>query len=194
MPHAFVDVLDHSVEASGLGSKAQLLELFLVSGGSNEGAVRGVGGEVGKEGLLLVFDFLDPAKSGVEEDIGTVAFGFHEAAVFFEDGVEVFVLGDVGAGAGVSLTDSARSVDEDLIEAAVFRLVVLFISEVPFSKVAGGVACRLDDFRYRGGLEAESLTFIDGVGDTISDRVAASHDSGPAGGAGGAHHEAIESK
>ena len=175
--HVFVDVLDHAVEAGGLCLEAKISEALGVGRRSNERSVRRVGGDVGEEGLVLVFRFLDPAHGGGEEEVGTVAFGFHEGTVVADDGVKVFVLRSVGAGAVVGLPNSTRSVNEDFVEAALVGLVFFFVAEVPLAENAGSVSGGFKDLWKNGGVESHALALENGVGDAILHGVPTGHDA-----------------
>lgn len=76
-------VLLHVVEPGLLLAEAEIAETFRIFLGCDERAVRGVGGDVGEEGLRLVgLGFgVDPVERGGEEDIGAEALGLLEDAV-----------------------------------------------------------------------------------------------------------------
>ena len=109
--------------------------------------MRGIGGNVGEKGFVLRAAFLDPSESSGEEKIGTVALGFHEGAIVSNDRVEVFVSGNIGAGAAVALSDPAGPVYEGLIKSPLVRLVGIFIAKMPFPENARGVSRLLQNLR-----------------------------------------------
>jgi len=154
--------------------------------------VGGIGSDVGEEGLLLFLLLFHPAHRGGEEEVGAVAFGFHEAAVVANDGVEVFVSRDVGTGALVALADTAGAVDEDFVKAAFVGLVGFFVAEVPFAKDPGGIAGFFENLGKDGGLEGHALALEDGVGDPVFEGMPTGHKSGAGWGAGGTDEEAGE--
>ena len=191
-PHVFVDVLDHAIEAGIFCGEAEVGEALGIGRRRNEGAVGGIGGDVGEEGFLFGLLFLDPAHGGGEEEVGAVALGFHERAVVANDGVEVFVPGHVGAGAFVSLSDAAGAVDEDFIKTSFVRLVGVLITQVPLAENTGRVACFFENLGKDGGIERQAFTLENGVGDAVFEGMATGHEGGAGGGASGADKEAGE--
>ena len=85
-----VDVLDHAVAGGGFVIVAEVFESFDVFGGSVEGAVGGVEGDVGEVGLLGIDLGFHPAEGGLEEEVGAEAFGFDDGVVMKDEVVEVF--------------------------------------------------------------------------------------------------------
>lgn len=190
--HVLIDVFDHAVEAGRLFLESEIGKALGVRRRCDEGTVGSVGGDVGEEGGVLIFLFLDPTEGGSEEEIGAVSLGFNEGAVVANDGVEVFVPGRVGTGAFVGLADAACAVDEDFVKATFVGLVGIFVTEVPLAKNAGGVACGFKHLGEDGGVERHALAFEDGVGDAVLERVATGHDGGAGRRAGGADEKAGE--
>ena len=127
---------------------------------------------------LLVFTIVVMA---ILMGFGAVAFGFHEGAVVANGGIEVFVAGDVGAGAFVTLPDATGAVDKDFIEPALMGLVGFLIAEVPLAKNSGSIASRFQNLGKYRGIKRHALAFEDGVCDAILERMAARHESGAGG-------------
>ena len=75
-----------------------------------------------------------------KENVGAVAFGSHKGVIVFDGGIEVAVVWRVAFGSREVLADTASTVDERLVEAAVVRLVGGGVAEVPFTKDASSVA------------------------------------------------------
>ena len=69
------------------------------------------------------------------------------------------------------MADAARAVDEDFVESALVGLVGFFVTEMPFAKDSGGVACSFEDLGKDGGVESHALAFEDGVGDAVFEGV-----------------------
>ena len=100
--HVGVDVADHA-EVTGKAVFEPLVEMIKLGVGEsfgddfavfwfrNEGAVRGVGGEVTEEGFILLGGVLDELFGFGEEDIGAVAFESFLHAILGVDIVEVVV-------------------------------------------------------------------------------------------------------
>lgn len=138
--HVFIDVFDHTIKAGGFWGEAKIGEAFGIGRWGNEGSVGRISGDVGEEGLVGLLCFLHPTHGGGEKEVGAVALGFHEGSVVTNGGVKVFVAGNVGAGAFVTLADPAGAVDENFIESPLVGLVGFFIAKVPFAEDTGGVA------------------------------------------------------
>ena len=84
---------------------------------------------------MFAFCFgLDPAECLLEEDIGAVTACLFEAAVMFNDGVEVIGAGSVALVAGMTLPDTAGPMDEDFVKTSTVRLVGICISQMPLAK------------------------------------------------------------
>ena len=97
--------------------------------------MRGVGADVGKEGLFLLHRRLDELTCCGEEDVGAEALGRLHLAVVEVVAVEVGVVPQVGG-----LPHAATAVPVDLSKAAIFRPVGKVVAEVPLAKHARGVA------------------------------------------------------
>ena len=182
-----VDVRDHAEELR----RSLALVARLVLGAHLQRTVRRVRGEVQVEGLPA-FYALDPLRRLREKDIGAVAFGLLELAVVFDERGEIRVARRVAARAGVVLADAAAAVDEDLVEAASLRLILVLVAEVPFAKHACGVTDGLQHLRQRDGVERHALAFQDGVGHAVLEFVPAGEQRTARGRAGGADVEVRE--
>ena len=190
--HIFVDVFDHAVETGSFSGEAEISEAFGVFWGSNEGAVGCVGGDVGEEGVLCFLLLFDPAEGGSEEDVGAEAFGFYKGAVVEDGGVEVFIAGSIGAGAGVGLPDATCPVDKGFVETALVWPIGFLVAEVPFAEDTAFVAGFGKDLWEDSGVEGHAFPFKNGMCNSIFERVSTGHESGTGGGAGGADEEAVE--
>ena len=122
-PHVLVDVLNHAIKSGSLGGESEVGEAFGIGWRRDEGAVGRVGGDVSEEWFIGFFGLFHPTHGGCKKEVGAVAFGFHEGAIVADSGIEVFVAGDVCAGAFVALPDTAGTVDKDFIESAFVGLV-----------------------------------------------------------------------
>ena len=180
-PYVFVDVFDHTIEAGGLGGETEVGEAFGIGRRRDEGAVGCVGGDVGEKGFFFFLGLFHPTHGGGKKEVGAVAFGFHEGAVVANGGIEVFVAGDVGAGAFVTLPDASSTVDKDFIEPALMGLVGFLIAEVPLAKNSGSIASRFQNLGKYRGIKRHALAFENGVCDAILERMASRHESGAGG-------------
>ena len=70
------------------------------------------------------------------------------------------------------LADSARAVDEYLVEPAPLRLVVILVAEMPFAEDAGSVTRGLEHLRQGDRVERQALAFEDGMGDAVLELMA----------------------
>ena len=141
----------------------------------------GVGGNVCEEGFAGFLGFLDPPHSSGKKEIGAVAFGFYKGAVVADRRVKIFVAGDVGTGAIISLPDTSSTVDKDFIKSTLVRLVGFLIAEVPLTKNSGSIAGRFLNLGEYCCIKRHTLAFEDGVCDAIFERMAPRHESGSGG-------------
>ena len=180
-PHILVDVFDHAIKAGGLGGEAEVGEAFGIGRWGDERPVGRVGGDICEEGFAGFLGLLDPSHSRGKKEVSAVAFSFHKGAVVADRGIKVFVSGDVGTGALVSLPDTSSTVDKDFIESALVGLVGFFITEMPLAENSGGVAGRFQNLGKYRGIKRHALAFEDGVCDAILKRMASRHESGTGG-------------
>ena len=180
-----VDVVDHAEKILSVRRQPFVRIERLVLGFCDVGPVRGVGGDIGEEGLARFPASVDPPGRLLVENIRAVPLRLHEGVVVQDCRVEVSVAGRVATGAGIGLPDAAAAMDENLVEAAVAGLILGFVAQVPFTEDAGGVTDGLQNLRERGRLQGESLTLQDGVGDAVLELVTAGQQTRPRRGAGG---------
>ena len=76
--HVLVNVLDHPVKPGSLGDESQVSKPFGVGRRSDEGTVRCIGCDIGKEGLSFILHFFDPPHPGGKKQICAIALGFYE--------------------------------------------------------------------------------------------------------------------
>lgn len=127
-----IDVADHAEECGEVGLLVLIhVHVFLWT---VEGAVGGVGGDVGEEGFFGGGFGFDEVVRFLEEDVGAEAFGGNDFSVVEVGAVEVGIVPEVGG-----LADAASAVAVDFFEAAIFGAVRVVIAEVPFSEHCGGV-------------------------------------------------------
>ena len=67
--------------------------------------------------------------------------------------------------------------DEDFIKAALVRLILGFVAEVPLPEDAGAITGLLQLLGQRGGSQSHPLTFQDGVGDAVLELMASGQQS-----------------
>ena len=77
-PHVLVDVLNHSIKPGGLRIKSEISEPLGVFRWGDEGTMRRIGRDIGKEGFSFVLHFFDPTHSRREKQVGAIALGFYE--------------------------------------------------------------------------------------------------------------------
>ena len=82
--------------------------------------------------------------------------------------------------------------DQHLVKASFLRQVGLLVTEVPFAKNTGLVACLLQSLGKGNDIKGEALAIAHGVGDAHLKGVAAAHQGGTGGGAGRADVEVAE--
>ena len=92
-----------------------------------------------------------------------------------DDWIIVGITGHIGATAVVSLTNSAGSMDEGLVESAIVRLIGVFVTQMPLSKDSGGVSRLLQHLGQSHCIQSEPFTFEDCVRDTVTQRVSSGH-------------------
>ncbi len=109
--------------------------------------MRGVGRDVGEEGLSGPRTWSIHCDRLAEEHVGAVALGLLELAVVQDGRVEVRVARRVAAAAGIGLPDAAAAVDEHFVEAALLGLVGGLVAEMPLAENARGVAGPLEHLR-----------------------------------------------
>ena len=74
--------------------------------------------------------------------------------------------------------------DEDFVEAALVRLILGFVAEVPLAEDAGPIAGLLQLLRQGGRTESHAFTLQDGVGDAVLELMASGQQSAARRGAG----------
>jgi hypothetical protein len=148
--------------------------------------VRGVGGDVGKEGLAGAALGVHPFGGLTVEHVGAIAAGLDELPVVQDRGIKILVAGRVAARAGKDLPDAAPAVDEHFVKAARGGQILFFIAEMPLAEDAGGVTRIAEHLSESDGLWCEAFAFEDGVGDAVLELVAAGEEGGAGRGTGGA--------
>jgi hypothetical protein len=107
----------------------------------------------------------------------------------FDNGIEVAGPRDGALGAGVILADTPGSMDEDLIEPAIFRLVGIFIPEMPLAEDTGAVAGITEHIGDGGHPQGHALALEDGVADAQLKGIPACHEGSAGRSTGGADME-----
>jgi hypothetical protein len=74
---------------------------------------------------------------------------------------------DVAAAAGIALADATGAMDEDFVEAALVRLILCLVTEVPLAEDTGAITGLLQLLSERRGAEGHPLTLQDGVRDAV---------------------------
>lgn len=148
-------------------------------------AVGGIARDVGEKGFLAVFLLLDPSKGLSKKNIGAVSLGLYKAIVVFDDRIEITGSGSVALAASIVLTNTAGPMDKNFIKPAVLRLIGIFITQMPFTKNAGGVTGRFEDLCNGGGFERHPITLENRMCHPIFKGCPPRHQSGPSGCAGG---------
>ena len=128
---------------------------------------------------------MHPVHGCGEEYISAKTLRLFEDSVVSNDGIEIGIVGNIGAAAVVGLTDSACSVNEHFIETALMWLEGFFVTEVPLAEDATGIAGGFEDLGQSCGVERESFAFEDGVSDAVSHGMATGHQGRASGAACG---------
>ena len=129
--HVLVDVLYHSIKASISFGKTKVLEPLGVFRRSDEGTVRCIGRNIGKERFSFILHLFDPPHPRRKKQISAIALGFYEGTVVPNSRVEILVSGRIGARAFVGLPNASGPVNESLVKTALMGLVGLLVSQVP---------------------------------------------------------------
>ena len=150
------------------------------------GAVGRVEGKIEEERLLVVliqkaqcFALEEPSAVSSFILLGQLVISIHRGDAVALVGVEV---------------DSRIDQTVEIVEALLEGKETLEGAEIPLAEDTGGVAHGLEDLGENGGLEGHALTFQDGVGHAILERMTAGHDGGTGGCAGGTDQEAGEAR
>ena len=92
---------------------------------------------------------LDPTKGCLEEDVGTKTLGLHDRVVV--QGSDVKIAGGfypvrwkVSTASRIRLPDPSGTMDKDLAESAVVRLVGVLVTQVPLAEDAGRISTLLE--------------------------------------------------
>ena len=107
--------------------------------------MRCIGTDVSKEGRFRLLLFPDPAKGGLEEDVGAKTFGLDDRLVMQGGDIKIasFLVAvgrEVGTASRVGLPDPACPMDEDFTKAPVVGLIGVFVTKVPLAKNPGCVS------------------------------------------------------
>jgi hypothetical protein len=136
--------------------------------------VWGIRGEIAEERSLALHR-LDPLRRLSEKDIGAVTVCLLKLAVVEDGRVEIAVARSIATAAGVTLADTAGTVNEHLVKSAFVGPVIGLVTKVPFAEDAGRVTGRLQNLGESRSLEGQALAFQDGVGDAVAEFVTAGH-------------------
>ena len=173
-----VDILDHSVTSGRFLIVSKFRESLLVLFGGNHGTVRRIGSDVGQERFAGVELLFGPAQGRLKENVRAKSLCLNDGLVLKNDAIVVLVFsvgGKVGTTPRIGLSDSARTVNEDVLKPTMIRLIGLFVTEMPLAKDACCVTRGLQQLRVCGCAQCHSFAFVDGVGDTIVEFVATAH-------------------
>ena len=162
-----IDVVQHAEEVLGvLAESFALVKRRILRAGVIR-SVRGIGRDVSVEGTFGRGFAFDPLRGLGEELIGAITSSLHELTVMEDRRTVIRITRDVAAAAGIALADAAGSMDEDFVEAALVRLILGFVAEVPLAEDTGAITGLLQLLGQRGGAQGHPLTFQDGVGDAV---------------------------
>ena len=143
--------------------------------------MRRVGADVSEVGRLRFMLLLDPTQRGLEEDIGTEAFRLNDRVVVQDHIVKVLSLilpigWKIGTTPLVRLSDPAGTVNEDLAESSVVRLIRIFVTKMPLAEDAGFIAHLAKKLREGRGGKCHPFPLFDRVSDAISELMASAKD------------------
>src|SRR3954469_10609327 len=111
----------------------------------------GVGSDVSEE-WLRSFRRIDPTLCLTKEHVGAVTICSLEFAIMEDRRIEILIARRVAAATRKSLSNTAPTMDEHLVEAAFIGPMIGLVAEVPFAKNARRIASRLEHLRQRGRL------------------------------------------
>ncbi len=130
-------------------------------------SVRRIGRDVSIERPLGRGFAFDPLRRLSEELIGAIARSLHELAVMQDGRAVIGISRDVAAASRITLANATGAMDEDFVEAALVRLILGFVAEVPLAKDASAITGLLQLLGQCGRAQGHSFALQDGVRDAI---------------------------
>ena len=135
-----VNIMEHAEEVFGVLPESLAFIEGSVLGLGVIRPVRCISGHPGEERPLGGGFAFDPPSRLGEELIGAVAGGLHELTIMQNRWPVIGILRHVTTTPRITLTDATRAMNKHFAKAALVRLILGLIAEVPFAEDTGSVA------------------------------------------------------